>query len=1160
MNSLRSPLSLCGNVPQDCRTIGIERSRMKLYKGTDTLVGASTFSSSTGIVTLQLSPSDIPNNPYHKVYRSAINNEVVGAINPGAIVSILSISTNQFGKITAKLAPEHYDGLQNDTINCDPTFFQPHNRHSEGYIECFYSDQVLDTNSAIDVHVWDLAGQQSYLLSHIIHFSQRSVYIIMWKPDPSARDSSVSELFQKNILQWLDSLAITVPDASIFLVGSHCTDAIFDLQSKNISKIISDRITSYNDQFFPLEADSIFSQRSDARDQIKKLEDDILNECRREKGEEISRPSDFEEWRSFSKDQKWPLHLRLKFDDLSKRNLHVHLLDTRLRILWGKTDDFPIPNTASELPKTVQMELFLASIDNATGEGVRELRGELFKFCNELPFMDEMIPKFWSSVVETLENHEFGSNGILSKDDAISTIEPTMKSSQKLDKGNIWSIIKFYSDVGRIFVRDDLVLRDPGHLIALLNPLVHHEPGTLLTKVDIQQKSCVYPGSLVQITRREELGRLLDQLKRQDTFSLKLLEHLFAWNPLDQIQKKSFLNFFEESNIVSTLSQNEWLVTARVKSRKILSFHDIQGMNAKSNYHAFYLMPIAHPGIIANMLSQILKLAIPYLDHECGKDTIFLRRNRLLHSACIASIEDFHNLKNTGAFSSLLEKRFVDHPLSFCALYIRSSDFGLFQFAFQLADKTLDCGKYGTLFSCFATHGNFPLPSSSRQNTCLFQSFQRNIGAGIHDLDNLLQGILGDSHPELKSLRDQVEALLKQCSEVEPVTGSTIQTENFASARRGDSSLQSAGCPWIKFRSLDQDSESTALLFKGSLSEAYDSLEEKPSEHVFPIPPENHMLILHAYDDGTFDFSCRLRLHLMQRSLMGVRMNQCPIKPIDEHTKIMQQVLRHSSVVFVALTPTYLSNTDCLNELIWALDLEEQGFLSIVVMSLHTALMTLEKRQQLINCGSVFCRKLKQAVQLSDCAIQILERLKHKYVHPFEEFDAWCNYEKESDLWDDATDITLQQHVQKILDEISEKVDKNEINIPPISPLERTFKQRYFKDRAYVVPDRSLTDVQFYSLFPECVEPSSLKKMRSNPESSLVFLTKTFGNDFSRLNVCNNILLQMGLHTINDIRDYINFCQQNSVNVFNFYLVLYMTLFAVCKRKPSVGFSWFYPR
>ena len=40
----------------------------------------------------------------------------------------------------------------------------------------------------------------------------------------------------------------------------------------------------------------------------------------------------------------------------------------------------------------------------------------------------------------------------------------------------IWSVIEFWSLVGRIFVHESQVVRDPSTLIALLKPLLHHQP------------------------------------------------------------------------------------------------------------------------------------------------------------------------------------------------------------------------------------------------------------------------------------------------------------------------------------------------------------------------------------------------------------------------------------------------------------------------------------------------------------------------------------------------------------------------------------------------------------------------------------------------------------------------------------------------------------
>jgi hypothetical protein len=1151
-NSLRSNWSLCGSVPQDNRTIGIERSVMKLHEPSQRLVKeylivkdgneyeVGAHEDFFDITTLKLSPSQHPNCSYHKVYRDdggrCFFKKPVGAIQQGVVITIIADSikimtkpSTREHKIIAKLDPKHYADLKTDTLGCVPGLFQEHNPDTEGFVEIFDSDRVL-SSVAIDVNMWDLAGQQSYLLSNIMHFSKRSVYVVMWKPDLAGK-SSVDEGFLKKLLLWFESLAIAVPDASIFLVGSHCKllpDQIFNDQAERIFKAINDRVLSYNTTLFPLEANTIDEQRKKAKDQIKKDEEIVCDLCSRnctaQNRKKFVKPSDIKGWQSLLEENSWPRSLKLKVDALIREKMHLESLETRLRLLCGIPVDSQISDK-EKLPKTVIMKLYPCNIDNLRGFGVDILRDKIFEVCSELPFMKELIPKNWSTMVKALENASV-DGGILSKDDAIAAATncDSHMNAQKMHKYAIWSAIQFYSDVGRIFVRDEVVLLDPGRLIALLNPLVHHEPGTLLTRADFQQSNYINENSLKDHKLREDLGALLHALKKQDTFSLKFLTHLKTW-PRDLDHQKSFLSFFEECNIVSPISRDQMLVTSRVKGRETLTSDDIQAIDAnqrksKSKYHVFYLMPIAHPGLIASMLSQIIKLNIPYLHHQSGNNTILLEKKYLSSfDHCIISIEDVYDLTKIGAFCSLQQNQQIDESVSYCALYIRSSDFGLFHFASQVADSTLDSGKFSTICLCYGACGEFPLFSSSIEKARVFQKLRLKLEASVQDL-KILEGVVGNFHDELESLRANIDASWNRQTENEAFTVSTTQTEISARSLFSGSAIAAGSSDhrWIRFRSLNSSTPDSTPC---SLSAAYNNPKDnRVFDEIHGIPPQYPLLILRAYDDVIGEFLCQLKYYSEQRSLMGVWMDPHSTKP---NTETMQVALSKAKTVFVALTPTYLTQSHCLNELMWALDLEDQGYLSsLKIMSLHPAL-TSERLPQLIECGSVYVRKLNQVVQLSEFAVKLLKRLRNKNnLLSFENFVAWRRSEQNGD-WDDATHESLQQNVKNVFEAIYRE------GAVPLSAGQRKF-EKLDSDSAELMFNRNVQDPNFYFLFPECPESINFTNMKRDPDSSLAVITK-LGFHFSRL----NILHQMGLNTVGDIRDYIELCEQNAVRKFELF-------------------------
>ena len=80
----------------------------------------------------------------------------------------------------------------------------------------------LAPSLSIDVQIWDLAGQDVYTLSHSVHFSHRSLYLLLWKPGESL------DTTMRRVTPWLEALCMHVPDAHVVMVASHCKTNIAD--------------------------------------------------------------------------------------------------------------------------------------------------------------------------------------------------------------------------------------------------------------------------------------------------------------------------------------------------------------------------------------------------------------------------------------------------------------------------------------------------------------------------------------------------------------------------------------------------------------------------------------------------------------------------------------------------------------------------------------------------------------------------------------------------------------------------------------------------------------------------------------------------------------------------------------------------------------------
>ncbi len=97
-----------------------------------------------------------------------------------------------------------------------------------------------------------------------------------------------------------------------------------------------------------------------------------------------------------------------------------------------------------------------------------------------------------------------------------------------------------------------------------------------------------------------------------------------------------------------------------------------------------------------------------------------------------------------------------------------------------------------------------------------------------------------------------------------------------------------------------------------------------------------------------------------------------------------RNALCQARVVFVVLTPTYLTRPNCLRELRWALDFERAGHMTVVLLSMHPA-VTFDGRVQLVQDGPLqgllFSCKEKKVKRLCPEAISLVERLNDVHMN-----------------------------------------------------------------------------------------------------------------------------------------------------------------------------------
>jgi hypothetical protein len=796
---------------------------------------------------------------------------------------------------------------------------------------------------AIDVQIWDLAGQDVYTLSHAVHFSHRCLYALLWKPFESL------ETTMRRVSPWLESLCTHVPDAHVVLVASHCKTNISDDQflalSREVETAARAKVQELND-ITRLEVDKLRKRVDGAEQERQRREDEYATHAR-------STPELAQADSAFSQQYghaarvlelyaaraaagaALPRSLRSLAADARDAVMQERVLCERLQQLLGiRNGASPDDREASKLT------LHCKSVDSVQGHGVAELRGWLYNHCRSLPFMGEMISSNWTAIADVFKH--FGDS-VLSRCDAIALVRqhlPPLKYNLNVSDDEIWSIIEFWSLVGRIFVYESQVVRDPSTLIALLKPLLHHQPLQMM-RLPVYQ-SLLVEASLQRADTRDELSSLLNRLQANDELPLQLLDHLSAWKDLSGYQRCSMLSFFERSRLLCRVNQQSdlRLITSRLRAKPYLT-KAVEQVTAAAAYHALYLLPLNNIAIIAHLQSTVCSLRLEHvnLENVSGRDSLLVHRTDDVSCACIFSMEGFAaGVEQNQRFSSLCSK--LGDPFS-CVLRVASSDFGMFKFAAGCVDAALESTSFGTRYQCWVT------------------------------------------------------------------------------VSQAASSAAASAASWTLFRNstpVSQQQQQQQMLCSLSLSRA---LRRNLHEQVIPghsitrmFQPRSSIFVSHAWGDGTLEFITRLKAHVEQQTLANVWLDVDGLNQQQETIMPSFRVaLCQTRIVFVVLTPSYLTRPNCLRELRWALDFERAGHLRVVLLSLHPA-VTFDGRLQLVQDGPlkglVFSSKEKKVKRLCPEAVALVKRLNdvHMNTLPWHELQAWRSDDAKSD-WEERRTYVL---------------------------------------------------------------------------------------------------------------------------------------------------------
>ncbi len=544
-----------------------------------------------------------------------------------------------------------------------------------------------------------------YTLSHAVHFSHRCLYALLWKPGESL------DTTMRRVSPWLESLCTHVPDAHVVLVASHCKTNISDDQflalSREVEAAACAKVQELNN-IMRLEVDKLRTLVVEAEQERQRREVKYAAHAR-------STPALAQVNSAFSLQHghaagglelyaaraaagaALPRSLRTLAADARDAVVQERLLCERLQQLLG------IRNGARpDDRKPSKLTLHCKSVDSVQGHGVAELRDWLYDHCRSLPFMGEMISSNWTAIADVFKH--FGDS-VLSRADAIALARqhlPALKYNKGVSDDELWSVIEFWSLVGRIFVHESQVVRDPSTLIALLKPLLHHQPLQMM-RLPVYQ-SLLVEASLQRADTRAELSSLLNRLQTNDELPLQLLDHLIAWKDLSGDQRSSMLAFFERSRLLCRVKQQPdvRLMTSRVRAKPHLT-EAVGRVTAGAAYHALYLLPLNHIAIIAHLQSTVCSLRLEYvnLENVLGRDSLLVHRTNDASCACVFSVEPFAaGVEQNQRFSSLCSK--LGDPFS-CVLRVASSDFGMFKFFAGCVDTVLESSSFGTRYQCWVT-------------------------------------------------------------------------------------------------------------------------------------------------------------------------------------------------------------------------------------------------------------------------------------------------------------------------------------------------------------------------------------------------------------------------------------------------------------------------
>ena len=870
----------------------------------------------------------------------------------------------------------------------------------------------------IEATPWDFAGQELSYLSHSVHLSARCVYVLVWSPrkeeNEVARDSA--EGIVQPLMEWLQILSSHVPDASIVLVGTHSMtpegkgkpglfkDGAYTSEFAKLAEEVEQRVAAEVARLNVIVEQELVHLRQRVLPRVAAQLDAALQLLQKlqaaasallpASSQPASSSSTLRPLASLSSqrslfndcrglllqcaDPSAPHELQKCAAEVLSLQRLENAAQERLRRLCGVRDG----STPSAGTAAVKMRLMMtARVDSSNGSGILELKERLSFCCRGLPFIGERVPMAWTRVDAALDKLQQQS---LTVSEACREIVSIMDKEQgsllalksKLSEEEVFDALEFWSQLGRVFMRDGQLFPKPQLVVDLIRPLVHHKPANMLENKEglglLREESC-RPGTV-----RDEAQRHINILAARDEVHRDFLtKHVTSWSRLSPEQARVMLEFFVASALLSDIEaqRGTFLVTARL--RNLPTVEQLVSPAAEAGAVA---SPTALPDsdlsdelkerrevLIARMeMIQSMKLSLqPFMSpSHCAAQVVALllgtsatAHHQLSPAVCVRANEAFFLLpiRHIAVLARLQARMVQTQPRGI------SLDIKMFSDGVVMSRGKSLCGVRVRNWG-------------ANERSPKLRDRVSNLDCVVHLVSND-DGMFRFMSCCIESIIETAFAGLRyECwCPVRDQHGATID--------------------WIQF-------------WGGSACEIADSLSATlEQKNIFDVVVDGKQLhqlfsiccpvfISHAWNDGTSLFVKRLKHYIERQALVSV---WCDYQQLDQRQGALEVKFREglcsASVILVCLTPRYLTRPNCLRELQWALDFAYKGEKDVRILPLHPAL-TFPAVQSILQHGCVCVAAANGSHtvhRLSAKALELLTKIKQYVCLKWSDVQPWAS-------------------------------------------------------------------------------------------------------------------------------------------------------------------------